>query len=92
MRCPPPGLFGLHALQLRRESAESRDPGVRGGDTGPQRDSMKKYRCNACSYVYDPVKGDPETGVNPGTPFADIPADWVCPECGAPKEDFSVTE
>jgi len=48
-----------------------------------------KYQCNACSYVYDPEVGDPDNGVAPGTAFEDIPDDWVCPDCGAPKEDFS---
>lgn len=45
---------------------------------------MKKYRCTMCGWVYDPAEGD--TGVAPGTPFEDLPDDWVCPACGA--EDF----
>ena len=49
-----------------------------------------KYICDVCGYVYDPVIGDPDSGVEPGTEFADIPEDWVCPLCGAPKEDFDV--
>jgi rubredoxin len=49
---------------------------------------MKKYTCTICNYVYDPEKGDPENGVNPGTAFEDIPDSWVCPLCGAGKEDF----
>ncbi|MFA5553630.1 MAG: rubredoxin [Phycisphaerae bacterium] len=49
---------------------------------------MKKYRCTACSYVYDPAKGDPANGVSPGTAFEDIPEDWVCPDCGAGKDMF----
>jgi rubredoxin len=50
---------------------------------------MKRYLCNACGYVYDPATGDPDNGVAPGTAFADIPDDWVCPECGVGKEDFT---
>ena len=46
---------------------------------------MKKYICNVCGYVYDPAKGDPDNGVKPGTAFDKVPADWVCPECGARK-------
>ena len=53
---------------------------------------MKKYVCDVCGYIYDPAKGDPDTGVKPGTSFENIPNDWVCPECGAPKGDFSVVE
>ena len=49
---------------------------------------MKKYECTLCSYVYDPAVGDPDNGVDPGTAFEDLPDDWVCPDCGAGKEDF----
>lgn len=49
---------------------------------------MKKYACVPCGYIYDPAAGDPEHGIAPGTAFADIPEDWVCPECGAAKEYF----
>lgn len=50
---------------------------------------MKKYVCNICGYVYDPAAGDPDSGVKPGTAFENLPADWVCPVCGAAKSDFS---
>ncbi len=50
---------------------------------------MDKYVCDVCGYVYDPAKGDPDNGINPGTPFDKLPADWVCPECGAGKDSFS---
>ncbi len=49
---------------------------------------MDKWQCLACPYIYDPVKGDPENGVPPGTPFEELPDDWVCPECGVTKEQF----
>jgi rubredoxin len=51
-----------------------------------------KYECNVCGYVYDPEVGDPDNKIEPGTPFSDLPDDWVCPECGAGKDDFSVVE
>ncbi|WP_283608686.1 rubredoxin [Faecalispora anaeroviscerum] len=50
---------------------------------------MAKYVCDACGYVYDPVVGDPDNGIAPGTSFADLPEDWTCPECGASKDMFS---
>jgi rubredoxin len=50
---------------------------------------MKKFVCNICGYIYDPAEGDPDNGVNPGTPFDKIPDSWACPMCGAGKEDFS---
>ena len=53
---------------------------------------MQKYVCDACGYVYDPAKGDPDNGIEPNTPFADLPDDWVCPLCGVGKDEFSPTE
>ncbi len=49
---------------------------------------MDKYVCTVCGYIYDPEKGDPDSGISPGTKFEDIPDDWVCPVCGAGKDDF----
>ena len=49
-----------------------------------------KYVCNVC--VYDPQIGDPDSGIEPGTPFEEIPDDWACPICGVTKEDFSPVE
>ncbi len=49
---------------------------------------MKKYICTVCQWVYDPEIGDPEQGIEPGTPFESLPEDYVCPLCGVGKEDF----
>jgi rubredoxin/flavin reductase (DIM6/NTAB) family NADH-FMN oxidoreductase RutF len=49
---------------------------------------MKKYKCIMCGYIYDPAKGDPDNGVEPGTAFEDLPDSWVCPDCGAGKDEF----
>lgn len=51
-----------------------------------------KYKCTVCGYVYDPEKGDPESNIAPGTPFEDVPNDWVCPVCGASKDEFEKEE
>lgn len=53
-----------------------------------RRQEMKKYVCSVCGYVYDPDKGDPDNGVDPGTLFEKLPDDWVCPVCGASKDQF----
>jgi rubredoxin len=53
---------------------------------------MDKYECNACGYVYDPAVGDPDNGVAPGTAFANLPDDWVCPLCEVGKDEFSKVE
>jgi rubredoxin len=49
---------------------------------------LEKWECQVCGYIYDPEIGDPENGIAPGTKFEDIPDDWVCPQCGAPKDQF----
>ncbi|UOY09465.1 rubredoxin [Methanonatronarchaeum sp. AMET6-2] len=53
---------------------------------------MDKYICTVCQYVYDPAEGDPEGGVEPGTPFEELPDDWVCPDCGVGKDMFEKME
>ena len=53
-----------------------------------EKSEMAKYKCTVCGYIYDPAVGDPDGNIKPGTPFEDIPDDWVCPVCGASKEDF----
>jgi rubredoxin len=50
---------------------------------------MQKYICDLCGYIYDPAQGDDSGGVKAGTAFEDLPADWVCPLCGAGKDSFS---
>ena len=41
---------------------------------------MKKYECTICGYIYDDAKESVK--------FEDLPADWTCPICGAPKSVF----
>jgi len=49
---------------------------------------VEKYKCSVCGHIYDPAKGDPKRGIPPGTKFEDIPDNWVCPVCGALKDNF----
>lgn len=53
---------------------------------------MDKYECTTCGWIYNPKEGDPDGGIAPGTAFADIPDDWVCPVCGVGKDAFEVVE
>ncbi len=53
---------------------------------------MNKYECTTCGYIYDPEKGSPSQGIAPGTPFEQLPDDWTCPGCHAPKEAFEPIE
>jgi len=50
---------------------------------------MARYECSVCGYIYDPAQGDPENNVPAGTPFEKLPDDWICPVCGASKDQFS---
>lgn len=56
----------------------------------PQAPTAARYVCTVCGYVYDPEKGDPDSGIAPGTRFEDIPESWVCPVCGAEKMMFEL--
>lgn len=49
---------------------------------------MQKYECEMCGYVYDPANGDPDGGVEAGTPFEQLLSSWECPVCGASKANF----
>jgi len=52
----------------------------------------KKYVCDVCGHIYDESEGDVDSGIAPGTLWADIPEDWTCPECGVDKDDFSLLD
>lgn len=52
--------------------------------------AYRRWVCDACGYIYDEAKGDPDEGFAPGTRFEDIPDDWQCPLCGLSKSDLRV--
>lgn len=79
------GKTGKGAPTYREEQKEKSKFGERGAE-------MKRYVCSVCGYVYDPAKGDPENGIPAGTPFERLPQDWVCPVCGASKDQFEPEE
>jgi rubredoxin len=53
-------------------------------------DQYQRYLCLGCGFLYDEQMGLPEHGIAPGTRWDQIPADWVCPDCGTPKERFEM--
>ena len=57
-----------------------------------EEEKMKKYRCTVCGYIYDPEKGDPDSGIKPKTSFEELPDDWLCPGCGADKSAFELAD
>jgi flavin reductase (DIM6/NTAB) family NADH-FMN oxidoreductase RutF/rubredoxin len=58
------------------------------GKTDGKKDFGPSFVCDVCSYEYDPAVGDESQGIPPGTPFSDLPEDWVCPICAAAKSEF----
>lgn len=48
------------------------------------------WMCLICGWIYEESKGDPDSGIPPGTRWADIPDDWNCPECHVTKADFEM--
>lgn len=55
-----------------------------------ENDLMKKWQCIVCGLIYDEAKGWPDDGIPPGTRWEDVPADWLCPDCGVGKSDFEM--
>ena len=53
---------------------------------------MKKWECVVCGFIYDEEEGLLDDGIEPGTTWEDIPDDWTCRDCGAPKSDFIMVE
>ncbi|MTH61540.1 rubredoxin [Paracoccus litorisediminis] len=58
--------------------------------TEPVGGPWRVWECILCGWIYDEAEGDPDGGVAPGTRWEEIPADWLCPECGAKKADFDM--
>lgn len=53
---------------------------------------MSKWQCVVCGFIYDEAAGLPEANIPPGTRWDEIPADWLCPDCGTGKQDFEMIE
>lgn len=53
---------------------------------------MKTWQCVVCGFLYDEASGMPEDGLAPGTTWAAVPEDWLCPDCGVAKGDFEMVE
>lgn len=59
---------------------------------GVSESDMKSFMCVICGFVYDESEGLPDEDIAPGTPWDDVSDTWVCPDCGARKEDFEMVE
>lgn len=71
-----------------KNAATFQAPEIKKEEIKKEEKVMAKYRCTICSYEYDPIVGDPDSGILPGTAFEDIPDTWMCPICGATKDQF----
>lgn len=61
-------------------------------DPFPEKYFTKIYMCVVCGWIYDEASGLPDEGISPGTPWAEVPDDWRCPECNVGKGDFVLCE
>lgn len=52
----------------------------------------KSYMCQLCGLIYNEAEGWPEDGIPAGTLWENVPETWLCPECGASKDDFEMME
>lgn len=76
-----------NAATYVREPVSAEHTGEK-SDNGGASTSAARHICSICGYVYDPGAGDPDGGVSAGTSFEKLPRDWVCPVCGASRDEF----
>ncbi|SAI72708.1 rubredoxin [Bordetella ansorpii] len=74
------------------DASRRRSEGRIGEGGAKHEKTMRTWMCLICGWVYDEEAGLPEEGIAPGTKWEDVPPNWVCPECGARKEDFELME
>jgi flavin reductase (DIM6/NTAB) family NADH-FMN oxidoreductase RutF/rubredoxin len=72
--------------QVKRGTTPMTAPTYRKEETAST--ALPRYRCTICGYTYEPEKGDPDGGIAPGTSFEALPQSWICPVCGAGKDQF----
>lgn len=90
--------FGLlvpiehHHANQYTEALNTLHSGAATAKSAPGDPQTQKWICRQCSMIYDPVVGDPDSGIAPGTAFEAIPEDWHCPICGVSKKSFMVYE
>ena len=83
-----PMTYAFYHLVKNGKSPSTAPTFIKEEKTSKGETKMKKFRCTVCGYIYEPEKGDPNSGIKPGTPFEKLPEDWVCPICGASKSAF----
>ena len=51
-----------------------------------------RLECKICWWVYDPAEVDAVWQIAAGTPFAELPAHWRCPQCDGAADQFMVLQ
>ena len=74
-------------LSAKKEE-EMNVPGIKKITVPIERESEIVYQCRNCLTVYDEQAGEPENGIDPGTPFKQLPNTYCCCVCDATKENF----
>ena len=78
--------------EVKKGTTPKNAPTYRGTEENASQENQgqdaRVYRCPICGYLYDPAEGDPEHHIKAGTAFEDLPSDWKCPICAAPKKSF----
>ncbi|MBK9495379.1 MAG: Rubredoxin-2 [Alphaproteobacteria bacterium ADurb.BinA280] len=60
--------------------------------TSVGRDGERVWMCVVCGFLYHEAQGLPDEGIAAGTPWEDVPDDWLCPDCGVGKTDFEMIQ
>ena len=81
-------LNGVRQMRRKENEKGEKKEKINFSERTKKEQVMEKYKCSVCGYIYDPAVGDESQGIPTGTPFAELPDSWVCPECGVGKEMF----
>jgi rubredoxin len=83
---------GAHVSTKPADFLTRQRPPEAPGPADDEVDVMKKWQCVVCGLIYDESQGWPDDDIAPGTRWEDVPADWLCPDCGVGKGDFEMIE
>jgi flavin reductase (DIM6/NTAB) family NADH-FMN oxidoreductase RutF/rubredoxin len=83
----PPMTYDFYH-QIKRGTTPKSAPTFVQAEKKEEVNDKAKYVCRVCGYIYDPILGDPDSGIQPGTLFEKLPENWVCPICRAYKSQF----
>lgn len=90
-----PAELSMHLITLcakfYTEQSDSISPAIVTQEMNPQHQKTEIYQCNNCLTRYDKVYGDCVNNIDKQVDFAEL-ANYQCPVCEAPKDEFSLIE